>query len=292
MALIQTTEEIKQFLLTDASFDPKSILPFIPLAEKEVLRVLGQIQYDELHDYYIGGGGGIPELDELLPMVQRPLVFFAFLQGMDILNVVITNTGIGVVSTTNLAPASEKRTIALKENILDNAWGNMEALLEFLELHLEAYTNWSKSSAFAYQYEYLISSALKFNEFIPIERSRIAFLQLRPVMADVELLIMSPVVSAKLLDEIKDQISYGNVTTLNAVILPYLQRALAYYTYGEVYKSQTHNSKAVAFLMEAKKILDLSPDDYPLYRDSDSYISDLENYQTYENDEEINIVVF
>ncbi len=292
MALIKTTKEIKEYLLTDAAFDPESMLPFIPLAEKEIIRVLGQTQYDELHDYYQAGASGIDELDALLPMVQRPLVFFAFLQGIDILNVVITNTGIGVVSTTNVAPASEKRTSALKQNINDNAWDNLESLLEFLELNLADYPNWEDSDAFAYQFEYLISSALKFNEFCPIERSRVTFLKLRTQMADFEILQIIPCISLELVDEIKEQIKLGNVTDTNSEILPYLQRSLAYGTYGAVYESVQHQKNAIAFLMKVKTYLDAYPDTYPLYRDSACYVADRENYQAFENEEDSNIAMF
>lgn len=292
MALLKTAAEIQTFLLTDANFNPDTIIPFIPLAEKEIIRVLGQVQYTELLDYYESESQGIPELDNLLPMVQRPLVFFAFLQGMDILNVVITNNGIGVVSTTNLVPASEKRTQALKDNITDNAWDNMEALLSFLESNIADYPNWESSSAFAYQYEYLISSAVKFNEFVPIDRSRVTFLNLRPTMADVEYLKIIPAIGGNLADQIKAQIKSNSLSAENLAILPDLQRCLAYFTYSEVYEQKKYELKAEAFLMKVVSVLDADPDSYPLYRDSGIYIADRENYQMFENDEDSNLAMF
>ena len=89
MSLIKTTEEIKNYLQTDANFDPASILPFIPAATKDVIRILGRDQYDELFANY-DTQSGIPELDDLLPYVQRPIVYFAFLIGLDILNVLFS----------------------------------------------------------------------------------------------------------------------------------------------------------------------------------------------------------
>ena len=292
MALIKTTAEIKEYLVTDANFNPDSILPYIPLAEMELIRVLGQAQYDELHDYYQSGGSGIPELTALLPFVQRPLVFLAFLQGIDMLNVVITNNGIGVVSTTNLAPASKDRVQALKKSITDNAWDNIEALLAFLETYIDDYPAWESSDAFTYQYEYLINSATKFNEFVPINRSRVTFLKLRPSMADAELLKIAPQISPELMQEIKDQIKSGSVSDDNAAILPNLQRSLAYFSYSTEYKSMEHQNMAITYIMEVKKVIDASPDNYPAYRDSDVYNETLESYQTFENDENSKLVMF
>jgi hypothetical protein len=43
--------------------------------------------------------------------------------------------------------------------------------------------------------------------------------------------------------------------------------------------------------MEAKRIMDAAPDDYPTYRDSSVYVSDKASYQPYDNVEESNFFV-
>lgn len=290
MSLIKTTDEIQKYLITDASFDPKTILPYIEPAEYEVQRMLGKVQYEELDDYYEASGTGIAELDALLPIVQRPLVYFAFLKGLDVFNVSIGNNGIAIVSNNTLVPASKERIENLRKNILDSAFDALEALLIFLEDNIDDYPLWESSDAYAYQYEFLIGSARKFDELIKIERSRLTFLKWRPAMADVELLQMDPVVSKDLMDELKTQIKAGTVTVNNQKILPHLQKALAYLT-ASIELDQKYKNRGEHYLMIVKRLLDAAPDDYPTYKNSSVYIEDLTSYEKYENTEDSNFIV-
>ncbi|MBC8490462.1 MAG: hypothetical protein H8D45_30985 [Bacteroidetes bacterium] len=290
MALIKTTDEIKQYLKIDANFNPESIFPFLPMAETEIIRILGQAQYDELDTYYNGPGSGVAELDALLIEVQRPLAWFAFLKGLDNLNVVITNNGLAIVSNPNLAPASKQRRDDLVQNISDNAWDNMEALLEFLEENIDDYSLWESSDAYAYQYRFLISSARLFNELYSMDRSRITFLKWRPIMSDVELLQMEPVVSKELMDELKTQIKADNVSANNLKILEKLQKALAYLTVGDQVDLK-YNVKGEHYLMMVKTIIDTTPDDYPTYKASSVYDETITSYEVYENTEDSKLFI-
>lgn len=312
MALVKSEADIKQYINTDASFNFKTVLPYIELAEDDVKRVLGVEQYNELNDYYNGVNAGISELSDLLPYAQRPIIYFAFLKGLDKFNVSIGNNGIGVISNSNLAPASEKRVENLRASIANGGWDSLEYLLQFLEENIDDYPLWESSDAYAYQYEFLISSARKFDELYKIDRSRLTFLEWRPTMADVELLQMNPVVGVEFMDELKTQIKADNVSAANLKVLPHLQKALAYLTAAAVKepstgKSSTYGitmrdfsleqkqqtlSKGEHYLRMVKTMLDAAPDDYPTYKASSVYIEDLENYQTYENDEDGHLGVF
>ncbi len=312
MALVKTVAEIKKYFTADSSFNFDTILPYIELAEDDVKRILGEAQYNELDDYYNGVNTGLPELDELLPYAQRPIVYFAFLKGLDKFNVSIGNFGIGIIHSTNLAPASEKRVENLRQSISDGGYDALEYLLQFLEDNIDDYPLWEASDRYVYQYEYLISSARKFDELYKIKRSRLTFLNWRPTMADVELLQMNPVVSKDLMDELKTQIKADNVSVNNLLILNNLQKALAYLTAADMQqpnKSGDYQSnpamdsyaekntillkrKGESYLMLVKTLLDASPTDYPTYAASSVYIANLANYQPYENEEDSNLGVF
>ncbi len=291
MALIKTEAEIKEYFTIDGSFDFNTLFPYIELAEDEVKRILGSQQYDELDDYYNGANTGLPELDNLLPYAQRPIVYFAFLKGLDKFNVSIGNNGIGVIHNTQLAPASEKRVENLRTSILDGGYDALEYLLEFLETNIEDYPLWESSDAYAYQFEYLISSARKFDELYKIKRSRLTYLDWRPTMADVELLQINPTVSKELMDELKAQIKTNSVSVNNLKILPHLQKALAYLTAAKQ-NTPTMQRDGEHYLMLVKTILDTSPDDYIAYKESSVYVEGLSNYQQYENDEESKLGIF
>lgn len=312
MPLVTTHAEIKKYLVTDASFDPDTLLPYLDPASEEIKEMLGAAQYQELLDYYESESTGIDELDALLPIVQRPLVYFAFLKGLDVFNVSIGNNGIAIISNSNLAPASKERVENLRINISNSAYDALETLLVFLEDNIDDYPLWEASDAYAYQYEYLISSARKFDEIYKINGSRLTFLEWRPVMADVEMLEINPQVSSEFMAELKSQIAAGTVTANNMKVLPHLQKALAYLTAAESQMPETGKSttysitmrqysdvqrkqfrgKGLHYLMMVKQMLDAAPTDYPTYAASSVYDDTLTSYERYENDEDFKIAVF
>lgn len=291
MALITTTEEIKQYLVTDATFDPLTLLPFVPPAKVEIVNLLGTLLYQELLDYYESQAGDQPSLDALLPYVQRPLVYFSFLKGLDIFNVSIGNNGIAIVSNSTLAPASKDRVESLRKTISDNAYDALEDLLLFLEDNIDDYAIWEASDAYAFQHEYLIHSARIFDNNFNINRSRLTFLNWRQHIADMELLHIIPTISVELLIELKSQIAASNVSENNQKVLPHLLKALAYLTAGAA-KDPAYHLRGMNYLMIVKKMLDAAPDDYPTYKTSSLYDETLTSYERYENDEESNLAIF
>lgn len=292
MAIVTTTTELKKYFTTDDSFDFDTVLPYIELAEDEVKRVLGKELYEELNTFYqLHDETANIYLNALLPYAQRPVVQFAFLKGLDKFNVSIGNMGIGVIHNTQLAPASEKRVENLRTSILDGAYDSLEYLLEFLEANKDDYPTWEDSDAYAYQYEFLISSARKFDELYKINRSRLTFLNWRPAMADVELLQMAPAVSSELIADIKEQIKADAVLTTTNQILPYLQKALAYLTAAKMDNPKMERD-GMHYLMMAKTFMDANNEHFPLYVASNAYNAELLNYQSYENTEDSLFGVF
>lgn len=290
MSLIKSIDEVKNFLPVDLSMQDKTIDPYKQPAEEQVIRLLGKDQYEELDDYHNYSDETIDALDALLPYAQRPVVNFAYFMGLSMLNVTIGESGIGVISNSNLAPASKQRTDDLKADLEKAAYDALESLLEFLEENIDDYPLWEASEAYAYQYEFLISSARRFDELLRINRSRLTFLSWRPTMADVEMLEIYPIVSKDFCDELKAEIKADDVSEANAVVLPHLQKALAYLT-ASIELDKKYENRGRSYLMEAKKIMDTTPDDYPTYRDSTAYVSTVTSYQRYENTEDSNFFV-
>ena len=291
MALVKTAEEIKKYITVDGSFDFNTVMPYIELAEDEVKRVLGKEQYTELDDYYNGTNNGIPELDDLLPYAQRPVVYFAFYKGFDKFNVSITNNGIGVVHNTQLAPASAERVKNLRTSMSDTAWDSLEYLLQFLEENSDDYSAWESSDAYKDTYDLLITSARKFDEIYTINRSRLNYLNWKPTMKDIEELEIAPAISPEMVTELKTQQKDGTLTAPNKKVLADVQKALAYYTAAK------NGDEAVAhtaqlFLMKAKKTMDTGPDNYPTYKASTVYLETTRVYTPYENDPKSNIAAF
>lgn len=285
MSLIKSIDDIKNFLSVDISMQTKTIEPYYKPAEQHVIRLLGKEQYEELDDYYNFSDEAVEELDALLPYVQRPVVNFAYFLGLSMLNVSIGENGIAVISNSNLTPASKQRTDDLKADLEKAAYDALESLLEFLEQHTDDYPLWESSDAYTYQYEYLITSARRFDELLRINRSRLTFLNWRPTMADVETLQIHPLISKDYCDELKTQMKSDTVTEANLVVLPHLQKALAYLT-ASIELDEKYQMRGQQYLMEAKKIMDTSPESYPTYTASTAYVATLTSYQKYENTED------
>lgn len=292
MSLIKSIDEVKNYLSVDISMQDKTIMPYIKPAEEQVIRLLGKEQYLELDEYYnyADEDESDEELDALLPYVQRPIVNFAFFMGLSMLNVSIGENGIAVVSNSNLTPASKQRTDDLKADLEKAAYDALESLLEFLEENIDDYDSWSGSDAYAYQYSYLITSARRFDELLRINRSRLTYLQWLPTMADVELLEIYPVVSKDFCDELKTEMIADDVSEDNAVVLPYIQKAVAYLT-ASIELDKKYENRGRAYLMEAKRIMDTTPDNYTTYRDSDVYDDTITSYSKFENSEDYNFFV-
>lgn len=290
MSLIKDINEVKDFLPVDISTQDKTIKPYKKPAEEHVIRILGKEQFEELDDYHNFSDEEVVELDALLPYAQRPTVNFAYFLGLSMLNVSIGENGIAVISNSNLAPASKQRTDELKADLEKAAYDALESLLEFLEEHIDDYPLWEASDAYVYQYEFLITSARRFDELLRIDRSRLTFLKWRPTMADVEFLEIYPTVSKEFCDELKTEIKAGSVSAANQVVLPHLQKALAYLT-ASIELDKKYENRGRSYLMEAKKIMDAAPDDYPTYAASSVYVSTLTSYQKYENTEDSNFFV-
>jgi hypothetical protein len=290
MSLIKDISAVQEFLAVDLSMKEKTIRPYIKPAEEQVIRLLGKDQYEELDDYYNNSESEDAILDALLPYVQRPIVNFAYFLGLSALNVSIGNSGIAVVLNANLTPASKQRTDDLKADLEKAAYDALESLLEYLEENLNDFPLWEASDAYVYQYEYLITSARKFDELLRINRSRLTYLNWRPTMADVEFLELHPVVSKELCEELKEEIKINDVSEANLVVLPLLQKALAYLT-ACLELDGKYENRGRQYLMEAKRIMDTTPDNYPTYAASTAYVSTVTSYAKYENTEDSNFFV-
>lgn len=300
MALITDTATIQEYVSVDIQLQQKSVLPYMENGKQQIVRLLGKTLYNAMDTWY--NTDPQPENAEytaLLPYVQRALANFALYYGLSALNVSIGPTGIGVVSSQNLAPASKERTNALKTDLLDAAYDAMETMLEFLEENIDDYPAWESSDAYARQYELLITSGRDFDEILPINRSRLTFINWRPTMKDVQLLDITPQVSAGVVAELLTQIKAGTLTDANTALLAYLQKALAYLTQAREIKKTEDDTKqhdyfhnlGMQYLVAGKRLMDDNPSDYATYVASDVYDADRTTYKPFENTDDRKIYV-
>lgn len=328
--LIASIEELKKYIPTDVGQNLEKINSFLENAEtREIIKILGGALYMELKAAYEIGFDASPEIDSgstdlrndkleaLLPYVQRPLAYFAYLDAVPIIDVVITNTGLGVVSNQNIAPASQNRVASFKKGIEKAAFDGVEALIQYLEENIADFDTWQSSTAYSLQKNHIITNAREFNKYVEIENSRLSYLKLLPTMFNVEQMEVAAAISKDLLDEIIEEQKDGDVTSENQKILDMLKPAVANMAMGRgiyllanaiyaegvmknyvMFESQPAERGAIeeiknsfqatgmAYLTRARGIILANIDDYQSYKDSDLYDeTQTEVGPTYENED-------
>jgi hypothetical protein len=293
MALLKNTAELKKFVRVAGTITENTLMNSVSDAQDKYLRdVLGKTLLTNLDEWYNSEDpDDVAEYTALLPYVQRALARFTLFIASPEIDVTITESGIGVISNNSIAPASSDRVKKLDESNEKRGFDNLESLIRFLEANKDDYGDWTESEAYTLSIRNLINSAVEFDKIINIDKSRLYFSKIRNIIDDVDLLYIKPAISSELFDAIIAEIAAGEISEENALILPYLRRAEAYYTVSDSLDRskydgvgvqinqiflerdmELYKTKAETFLNEARKILDKNPDDYPEYQSSDVYL--------------------
>ena len=311
MALIKTVAEFKEYVRIAGTISLETLMASIPDAQEKYIRpILGDDLLDALDEYYNDDDATDDEAFEaLIPCVQRPLARFTLLIASPEIDVTVTDSGIAVIMNQNLAPASSDRVKKYDHSNEKRAWDNIETLIRFLEANESDYDTWVDSSAYTLAKRNLVNSALEFDAILNIDKSSLYFSRIRSLLDDADLLFIKPSISAELFATILEEVQAGDISAEIEAILPYLQRAEVFYAAGEGIDSSKYENaglsqiflerdmamysrKAEQYLGEARKIIDLNPDDYPDYRDSDVYVGlndDSEtDYTVFDNTDEDN----
>jgi len=291
MALINSTEEIEKVITISGGFDFDNLLPFMPAAELEIQKLLGSDLFDELTAYYEAGLGDIEEFEAIIPIIHRPLVYFAFDAGFDILNVSIGENGIGVISSTSLAPASKARTDSARSNMISLAHLYSELLLKYLEKNEASFPDWTSSEAYSQQTEFLLRNALIFHKWYRINQSRLTYLQWIPSMRDAEIYEVATKISSELLQELKDQSLADNLSEANQMIIDEVCKAIAYFTAAAEKNNDRLKGQALKYIGAAQRYINSHADDFPTFKDSDIYVEP-KIYESFENEEDNTVFVF
>jgi len=282
--LIKTIEELQKFLKADSTFPVSSIDAYQHDAIDDQLReALGDELCDELIDWY-AAGAATEEHDNLVALLeyaQRVVARFAFMKAAPNLDLKLMDSGFGVVSTSDMAPASKDRVNRFVEQLESAGWDAVEQLLRFLEKNKANYQNWTDSDAYTMAVRNFINSAEEFDKYVNIGKSRLKFKELRNEMDVVEMLQVIPVMGEQLADEIKDEMKDGSLSEANKKLLPIVKRAVAFITAGKLNLNANAARNGESFLSEIKRFLDSNVDDYPLYKDS-LYLAE-RNYERFEN---------
>lgn len=287
IGLIKDLTTLQKYVKVSSAFKVDSFKPFIVDAQIKYLSPhLGDTLLEALDTWY---NAATPQTNAaytaLLPYVQAAVAKFTLAVGAPSNDTVLTESGFAVIMNQNLAPASTARVQSFVDSMLNLGWNEVEQMLRFLEKNKANYSSWTSSSAYTEFTGSFITTAVEFDKIIRIDQSRLKFMQLKPIMDDVELLRIEPVISKAMADDIKAKVITGILGTYSN-ILPMIKRAVANFTFFADTKDKKYEELGDAYLSEVKLVIDATPTDYPLYAASTNYDADKTSYKSFENKED------
>lgn len=211
--------------------------------------------------------------DDLLEELRRYICFSAFYTGIPLLDLVLTDTGFGVVSNQNLAPASRERVDALRvlvRNCRDDAADRMLYLLPSLK-------GWGESVVARFRISSLLYTGRQLREYggRP-DAYRSDLKTLFPAISEAEEIIRS-FVGREEIDEILQHIRTNSLTNEETMILSALRRAIGFYIVD----------KLPAFRKEVDDVVNVLEDNlsiFTAYAGSEAY--KVKHFEHYKNDKD------
>lgn len=197
---------------------------------------------------------------EILTTMEKIVSLKAFIESLPFLDVVLTPSGFGIVSTNNLAPASKERVESVRKEatrMLDDALD--EVILSLNKSSLRAV--WAKGDPYPELTSSLIWRGLELRNFggMP-DAYRTDYLRLKPEIGAAEEQIRE-VISTEYLDELIGKRQKNGLTELDRKVIHHLWQVVGFYLRGLTHTAETLLNRLVS-LMETQ------PQKFPTYTES------------------------
>lgn len=206
---------------------------------------------------------------------RKAICLEAFYIAIPFLDLVLTPTGFGVVSNTNVAPASKERVAALSamvKNCRDNALDNL-----LVALHTEV-EEWKSVPVARFQIASLYWTAEHLRSYAGMpDAVRTDLLKLRPRIAEAEESFRTAI-SSVYFESLLTAIRNNTLSDDDALIVLRLREALGVYLSDLSAVFRTKVDRVV-------ETLENDADKYALYKDSEAYkVRHLERYKNEKDD--------
>lgn len=236
--IVKNTPEIRKHLPVNISLSIENLKPFLIRAElKYLIPTIGLEQYEALNAYAEAKEFD-EDLDALMQVCIPPVIFLAVFEGYDLLNVEFSDSGFHRNETENKKGLYGYQERGIKAFLKNSGFNGLDAVLEFLEKNIDTYTLWADSEACSSVYDGLIRTAKEFTKFyVQLKDSSIVFRQMKSAMQRAEDFQIRCKIGNTIVDNIKELIKDREIDDpLNSkykLLLPYIQKALAYLTINE-----------------------------------------------------------
>lgn len=186
---------------------------------------------------------------EAIKLIRKVIAPYGIYKYYPIAAIRLTEAGPARQETETFKSAYKYQAKEYLESMIIRAWDNLEMLHVYLHKNPDAFSSRPESSL-QYSRQYFINSAFEFKTAYNRTINRYTFEQIKSVMADVELFMVTPSLGEEYVEELKTQIKEHNVSNDNKAILPYLQKAVAWSTIEEAKKQFLVKIKGGRIIME------------------------------------------
>lgn len=268
--IVDTKEKFESSIATamDATSEIyDSMTAYLRNAEQWVKSsILGTFLYDKVDSLE----------EDIITQLGLVVSLRAFIEAIPFIDLVLTPTGFGVVSNTNLAPASKDRVERLQQqsqNVLDDA---VDSLIFSLNAS-KSRSEWVKGEAFPGLTDSLIWRAEELRLYAgrPFAH-RSTLLELRPQISACEFFI-STYISKEYLSELIGKLRENKLSAEDRSIFVHLWRVMGLYLQG-LKKSATQQ------LYDFVNVMEKNPESFQTYIGSQAY--KLKHTPVYENKKE------
>lgn len=198
-ALINSIDELKDFIPASVTLDFKDIKPKIRLVEREtVKRIFSTAIYTRLTTE----AGDSADDTEVKSLLSEAVAHLALLHYLAFGQVQISSAGIQIASNAEMKQAFEWQIEGLRKECSIQGWAAIESALEYLEglTTGELFTAWAEAPFHTAAKTNLISTLRQFEKYASLHHSRVLFNKLSPVMADQQEQFIIPALGQTLWD--------------------------------------------------------------------------------------------
>jgi hypothetical protein len=239
--IFNSIEQVKEHLPVNASFDFSSIKPMLLRAFKRtVLPHLTPGQYEAMCAALavpLAPEATLEELNEresyeqLRFAVRCATANLAYMLYLPHGQVQVSDSGIHIASNANKKTAFQWQIKDLAKSFSDAGYEALEDMLRLLDENRALFAPWAESEAAKAYHRLFIASTDEFEQYQPLNGSRLLFKGLTALMMQVELLRTSRLLGNDLFKGLKDYAATGSVAApqaeLYASLLPLVKGSVA-----------------------------------------------------------------
>lgn len=285
--LFKDISDVIKYSRASKSLNFETFSIYEPLAqEKYMRRFCGDQLLDLVNAWY---DEDEPDQDEtellaLLPYLQSAVANFTLALAAPSLDLVLNESGFGVINNQNLAPASKDRVANFIKNQEELGYVAVEKLLRFLETNKGDYSSWENSDAYTTKWEFFVPNALVFNKIIPINESRKAYFDLLPHMNTAEEQHIIPVMGVAMAEALKTKQMNDALASEYLASMKLTQKASAYLTKFMASGEKVYYEHGMVWVAALKNYLHTNADALTEYKEGEAYEEDGIT-PNYENDD-------